>query len=768
MQARVGFVLLGCVLAGLGAGAAQETPATDAGGPVVELLTNGSFEDLDSAGSPIGWRAEGLLVPGVKVDAASLRSGRLGSKVLRMRSETSPAQVACFNGPFDVREVAGRQLEVSCFYRTVGRPGGYMDFDTYAEPFAEKGWETPHLTLEQHALEETPAWTLLTWRLRCPAEAREAVLIIGVTGDGEVCVDDVSVRLAESPVRMEPEVLGDLVAWPQRRELRLTIVNDTPEARDLRVNVGLAAKGARPPRPAAVKVGPGAHEDVVLNYNLPTDAPHGLSLSLDDAAAPIVYDALVVEIPALLTGRIVQPNFRGTLLASIPVEEFVIEGRIAASESLCSEVALEAELGGAGRIATEGQGLTRPDGPASWRLAFPREGMLTGTYWLNVTALRQGKVVATLPLELSRAAARDHEVGLDAEGRLLVAGKPVFVNGLSNVSQPNDVDRAAAQGFNLVVVPTAAAAHDLLERVNALGLMMIVYSPIPAQSVDGSVPTFWEHMVHKYGENPGVVAWQLQGAPDAALVRTAAFRSQQEHIATIDCYHPTLTRLSIPSLLPVYAPYCEIIGVESQPMPAMGVETVVADLEAARAAARPGQPVWAVVQAVGRAWLLRGGGLEKGLSGRPPTGPEHRAMALLAVAHGAQGLLHRGYLFGASRDRDEYLLPKDAPELWESMRATNAIVTQLSEALAGGAYRGAAVTGGVHVGAWEHQGRLLVLAVNAQPAAALTTFAVPGATPGGLRRLDDGSEVLKTERGQFADDLPALGGRAYIADLSAP
>ena len=37
------------------------------------------------------------------------------------------------------------------------------------------------------------------------------------------------------------------------------------------------------------------------------------------------------------------------------------------------------------RVADEGRGITRPDGPGSWRLALSRDEMLTGTYTLTVT-----------------------------------------------------------------------------------------------------------------------------------------------------------------------------------------------------------------------------------------------------------------------------------------------------------------------------------------------------------------------------------------------
>ncbi|MBM3474181.1 MAG: hypothetical protein FJX75_13010 [Armatimonadetes bacterium] len=758
-SALIPFIGLAFLAASSGA---QEAPALP-----LELLKNGSFEELDTTGSPVGWRAEGLLVPGLTVRAVSSSTGRVGGKVLQLKSEATPALVACFNGPFEVGSVAGQEVEISCLYRTRGLPGAYMDLDTYAEPFAAQGWQTPYLSMEQHALEECGDWALLTWRVRCPAKATEAVLIVAVTGEGELLIDDVSVRPAKPPVRLEPSVLGDLVGWPSRREIRLTVANDTAEARDLKVNVALSqgGRGAQK-RTAKVTVAAQAREDVIISYDLPTKDPHQLSLTLDDAATPAVYDTLVAEVPALLTGRVVQPNFRGTLLDSIPAEEIVVEGRIAASEALCGEMALEAELGGAGCIAREGQGITRPDGPASWRLAFPRKGMLTGRYWLNVSAVRGGKPVAVLPLELSRATPTENEVGLDSVGRLLVNGKPVFVNGLYNVTEATDVDRAAAQGFNLVVVPAGSGGSQLIERVRALGLMMVVYSPNPPAQTTGPTPSFWEHTVDKYRTVPGVVAWHLQAAPDSMLMRTGVFRQQQAEMTKIDIYRPVVTRLTIASLLPSYAPWCDIVAFESQPVPALPVDTVAADLEAARAAARPGQPVWAVIQSVGRAWLIRGGGLEAGASGRPPTGAEHRAMTLLALAHGAQGLLHHGFCFSSTKDREEYVLPRDAGDLWDGMKATNALIAQLREAPASGTYRGVAVSGPIHVGAWERDGQLFVLAVNSQPSAALTTFSVPAPAPAGLHRAGDGSEVMKTSKGQFVDELSPYGGRVYTASLA--
>ena len=190
---------------------------------------------------------------------------------------------------------------------------------------------------------------------------------------------------------------------------------------------------------------------------------------------------------------------------------------------------------------------------------------------------------------------------------------------------------------------------------------------------------------------------------------------------------------------------------------------MIDDLADAQALAEPGQPVWAAIQAVGRAWHVTGGGMQHGDSGRPPTAGEHRAMTMLALAHGAQGLLHHGFYFAAAANRDPYFLPADAPELWEGMKETNALVHQIAPAIVGGAYRGCEVTGQLHVAAWDLKGVTYVLAANSRPSISLSTFAVPGPRPEALWRVSGGANVPCTGEGLFADDVPAYGARVYTS-----
>ena len=139
-------------------------------------------------------------------------------------------------------------------------------------------------------------------------------------------------------------------------------------------------------------------------------------------------------------------------------------------------------------------------------------------------------------------------------------------------------------------------------------------------------------------------------------------------------------------------------------------------------------------------------------------------MAMLALAHGAQGLLHHGLYFAAGPEREAYYLPTDAPDLWNGMKATNEMVAQLRDPLTRGAYRGCEVTGSMHAAAWDLDGRTYALAVSASPEGGLAAFRLPGSAPEALLRADSGAPALRGESGAFTDDFPPYGARIYVSE----
>jgi hypothetical protein len=760
--------LVFCLLVASGFANGPDEGAADRAAPELplELVENGGFEESDREGSPVGWRAEWGGYVGVTIDL--VERARSGRKALRLKSPTSPVQLLCFNRPLQLQNVAGREIAVSWFYRTTGQPLADVSLVTYAQPFAERGLATPYLTTQSYPVAASRDWRLVSWRIWVPASACEGVISLRSSGAGEIIFDDVSVRPSGHGVYMEPLQLGEVVSLPARRQVRVRVHNDTAEGLEARLSLTGEAPTKTAKRLAAVKVPPGAEDTVTLTYDLAAAENHRLGLALDDTEQGSVLDALVASVPSLLSGQVTTPAFRGILLSSLATDELVVEGQIHASEEVCAELRLEADLGGAGCVGRDGDGITRPGGPNTWRLVLPRTGMLTGRYGLTVTAWQGKRLAGTLALEVARAPEQDHETAYDAEGRFYVDGRPTFVNGIYNVNSIEDLERVAAHGFNTVVVAAGEAGMNLVERAQELGIMLVIYSPDQPSAGTGPELSFWEHAVGKYGRLPGVIGWHLLEWPDASLMPFDVFEQQQAEIAKIDEHHPTITLLSVLSLLPHYVPACDIVALESQPIPALPVVTVGDDLVQARRCVGPNRPLWAAVQSVGRAWLVTGGGVEKATTGRPPTGPEHRAMTFLALVYGAQGLLHHGFYLPRTADRDAYYLPTDAEGLWGHMKETNRMIASLAEALSTGSYRGVARTEPVHVGAWELDGRLYVVAVNAEPLPALTTFEVPGPQPDALWRLDDGTPVATTPSGRFADQIPGHDARVYVSALPEP
>ncbi|HJN18616.1 MAG TPA: hypothetical protein QGH10_24150, partial [Armatimonadota bacterium] len=365
-------------------GAAQDDSGDIA--PVYELLSNGSFETTDNTGSPVSWRAEWADLPGVGIGLSKGQRSRTGTKGLRLRSETSPASIMCFNGPIDFSSVAGKDIILSCFHQTVGEPGGEIQLVTYAESFVEAEGRSPFLSSERHPLAPTKDWRMLSWRLHCPEDTVDAVLYVQIGQEGELGIDDISIRPVETPIHMEPIRLGEMVKAPSRREVSVRIVNGSAEDKVLKFSAGGGQGKQKIRKSITVKLDAGASDEVSVAYNIGPADPHLLELSLEDAEIPAVYDTLTVDVEPLLSGDVISPAFRGTVMSSVPVDEIVVEGRINAPDEIAASLQLVADLGGAGIIARDGEGITRPRGPRSWRVVIPREGLLTGRYTLAISA----------------------------------------------------------------------------------------------------------------------------------------------------------------------------------------------------------------------------------------------------------------------------------------------------------------------------------------------------------------------------------------------
>jgi len=752
-------------------------PIGAAAGAPANLLPNPGFEQADTAGLPVSWRIQDW----PPADAAgsqarvTTKAPHRGRSALQIHTEAEPSSYGALCLPVELGEAAQQPLRVSLFYRTEGQPRALVALYTFAEPFAPREWQTPPVQIEQRPLPPSATWREVAWTFNCDPPAQELVFTVRLTGTGDLFLDDTVVHPAESGAWLEVTEPGVATDCRQRRRLEVRVHNNGP--------AGTFQVSATPLRPdgkagkeltAPCEVGEGEQQTVSFETNLDLGQRHTVQLALCDAASQEPLDGLLTTLEPLITGRITQPQFHATLLPDQPVDTVVAEGRLNATREVAGELRLSAEMVGVGLQAREGAGLTRTEDGLGWRVEFPTRSLLRGGYVIRVEATAEDRTAAVLGLDLERAAAEGPTVSYDPQGRLLVDAKPFFAHGIYNVRELTELELVAQQGYNTVATP-AAWAHDAYMRKAAeLGLHVIVCNPYPP--VRGTIesnraPEWWTHAVERWGANPMLLGWQLVARPDLMMVPPDLFAEDRAVLQKGDPLHPSLALVNTPSLYADYAPGADILVAALQPVPATTVAQAAAYVDEAVRVVGPGHPVWAAIQATGRAWTS-GAPYDEKTSGRPPTAAEHHALTALALVHGARGLLDFAFTYGdvagpEGGPETAYRLVSRAPELWAGIKETNALVTRLTPALTGGRPLGVFEGGGVHVGAWELPDRVVVVAVNATEAPAVGQFEVPGGQVTTLRPVDTGP-ALQASGGRFMDAFLPYAVRVYEAPRTPP
>ena len=756
MRATLGFCVL--VAGSVGWGAAAN------------LLPNPGFEQADAAGLPVGWRVQDWPPEDPPESAAKVvtRGMHRGRGALRIHTAAEPSDFGVLSLPVGLGEAAAEPLRVSLFYRTEGDPRAYVAFHTFGEPFAAREWQTPPVQIEQRPLPPSKDWRQLAWTFEVDPPAREFVCTVRLTGTGDVLVDDVVLHPAQSGAWLEVTEAGVAVDCRQRRRLEVRVHNQGP-ADSFEVAATPLRQDGKPGKEmlASCQVGQGEEDTVAFQSDLDLARRHAVGLALYDPDSQEPLDGLVAPIEPLITGRIVQPNFHATLLPDLPVDTVVAEGRLNATRELAAQLRLSAQMIGVGLEAREGAGLTRAEDGLAWRAEFPTRALLRGGYVVRVEATDSGRTVSTLGLGLERAGQEGPSVSYDPEGRLLVAGKPFFTHGIYNVRELTDLALVAQHGYNTVVTPANWAHDAYLKEAQNLGLHVILYCPHPPVRGAFNSPQagdWWVNAARRWGSEPTVLGWHLVARPDLLMVPPDVFAEDRALLQKVDPLHPSLALVNTPSLFAAYAAGADILIAALQPVPSTPLARAAFYMGAAVQAVGPERPAWAAIQATGRAWTA-GSPYEEDTTGRPPTAAEHRALTVLALVHGARGLLDFAFTYGdvggpEGTPRVAYRVAARAPELWAGMKETNALVARLSPAVLAGRRLGASAGGAVHVGAWELPDRLVVAAVNTTEAPAVAQFEVPGAQATTLRLLG-GADDLEAAGGRFMDAFGPYEVRLY-------
>ena len=255
---------------------------------------------------------------------------------------------------------------------------------------------------------------------------------------------------------------------------------------------------------------------------------------------------------------------------------------------------------------------------------------------------------------------------IDAEGRFLVRGKPVFINGWYSDGDPGRLRRLADGGFNAVLdygltARPVAATRAYLAEAERLGVMVIaavhdVYPSATHRNELGEWKGNDQILTGVMGVlrgSPAVVAYYVHD--ELSVEKLAEMQGFSRRVRELDPTRPLVLVHETPALCGVFGDTADVFGIDHYPIPKDGPGAFAPVFDAARASLDARRPLWAVLQNF--AWYQHRTALPPVVAGdqtterarlpmpaewtanRPPTRDETRAMHYVALARGAQGLL---------------------------------------------------------------------------------------------------------------------------------
>lgn len=736
----------------------------------VNLIPNGNFARQGLEGVPENWAAHSWTTTVERFSIGSVRTvpgEAKGSRALDIFLRAGPGIYGCFSRAVDVTGLKTRNLLFSCRYRTERKPKSleapYCQamLVSFNRDFMKSEWGTRPLRSEARLLRESSGWKTFTCHAELLPCVKQVVVVLQVMTEGRLLVQDVVVRPSPDEVQWQNLEVGRVTSLPDGRRATMRLTSHAPAL--LKVKVSLVPwREGRPQREVSqvVTLESGRPQEVDLRYSYPAREGHTADLWVLDAARGDPYLYQRVEAPGLVDAHLLVPAFRGTLVSTHATPEIVAAGTVFAVPAIQAQVKLTGHLLGTGAEATQGDGITRHE-DGSFELRLPTEGMLMGPHEVRLEARVGRERVAAKSLPLFRAKPSTGEVIYDADRRLWASGKQMFPMGIYNVLTDQEVGEVAKAGFNFAVVPSPKASYVLAEAAAAKKVGLVISSPSERRD-------FWEAREQKFGANSTLLAWEIKSRPDEFLVHPDMMLALYQIVGEISPTHPVATILRYADTMSVYARATDIVIPWELPVPELGVARVGEVVEAAKAATGGQKPVWAVIQATGNAWATDSTMSEKA-EGRLPTPAEVRAMAYLALIHGADGLLYYAYNIEQGAQQKSFRLARDAPELWACIAELNLQIGQLSLVLGGQAHAQAlppAADGLLHLGVWRAKGQLMAIAVNTSPLPTISSFSLPDCSARELAVMFEARKIGTDKPGCFGDAFPPYGVHVYSATVA--
>lgn len=372
-------------------------------------------------------------------------------------------------------------------------------------------------------------------------------------------------------------------------------------------------------------------------------------------------DVTVTEqYPTPLTGRLIEPGYRGRLLAG--------EARSVAAEATIADV-LPGELALPQvrlRWTLLAGGVERARGTVAPReriaaVTAELPPLLAGeaTFVIELVPHDGGEPLGRveLPLEVRPADAPPARVYVDASGRTIVDGEPFFPLGLyDGLASPQDLQRIADAGFNCVMPygllhGSEERARAYLDAAQAAGLKVIAsvkdfydnthYRPESALG-ETDAASMTRRAVEAFRGHPALLAWYVND--ELPVSYHDVLRERYRQVRRLDPDHPCWAVLYQVGELSDYLDTTDILGTDPYPV-GRGPLAMAGDwTRRTREAAGERAAVWQVPQA--HDWS----NYDADRPAAAPTLEQMRCMTYAMLAEGATGLIYYSF-FDLRRDK---------------------------------------------------------------------------------------------------------------------
>jgi hypothetical protein len=349
-------------------------------------------------------------------------------------------------------------------------------------------------------------------------------------------------------------------------------------------------------------------------------------------------------------------------------------------------------------------------------------------------------------------------------GTLQVDGLPFFPIGFYAYSpvQPTLIEEEAVRAFNIISPYQNNKPENFFERIayldRAAALGMKVNYHLTALAGGGGVDEngeklAWESRknrlraeVESVKDHPALLSYYLADEPSARNVNTDTLALLYKVVKEADPYHPVTMVFNETEKVHLYANSFDILMIDPYPIPTKPITDVADFLKALNPKFAQQKPIWLVPQTFGGGeWWTR-----------EPTRQELKAMVYLGLIHGATG-------FQAFIRQGLSTYPKSVDVWNEYGRVAREVQTLVpfftqEEAAESIACNEAAL----QFNTWQHNGELLIVAVNTENTPLTPIFNLPSSiNVYGNAKIPFENREIEVQGNAFTDMIEGFGTKVY-------